>query len=245
MSSNSAFFLVERKTLFGNLHLPKSRNPPCVITLHGLESSKDGTKWPMIATRLCRVGIACFRFSFRGCGEGLLKSEGRFSDTTLTNRIKDFSMALKFLADLKQVNMGRLGIIGSSFGGMVAVASNITPFHALVLLSTPYTLGEIMNQPVNGEKYHYLPSGNKVKREFFIDLQQYDLLENMKTLSPTLIIHGGKDQLVPVEHAFKLYNYSKTPKKIQIIRGADHRFSQIKHRDKMSKFIIEWFTKWL
>ena len=245
MSSNPASFLVERKTLFGNLHLPKARNPPCIITLHGLESSKDGTKWPMIATQLCKVGIACFRFSFRGCGEGSQKSEGVFSDTTLTNRIKDFSMTLKFLANLKQVNMGKLGVIGSSFGGMVAIASNNTPVHALALLSTPYTLEEIMNQLVKGEKYYYLPSGNKLKREFFIDLQQYDLLENMKTLSPTLIIHGGKDQLVPVEHAIKLYNYSKDPKKIQIIRGANHRFSQIEHREKMCRAITEWFSIWL
>ena len=43
-------FSSENQRVFGNLHLPHVK-APCIITLHGLESSKDSGKWPAIALR--------------------------------------------------------------------------------------------------------------------------------------------------------------------------------------------------
>ena len=65
--------------IFGNLHLPYGK-APCVISLHGLESSKDSGKWPAIAARLADEGYACLRFNFRGCGDGPEQSGGEFVD---------------------------------------------------------------------------------------------------------------------------------------------------------------------
>jgi len=129
-------FHFENQKLLGNLHLPY-QNAACVITLHGLESSKDSGKWPIIAARLTDEGCACLRFNFRGCGGGPEKSEGEFEDVSLTGRIRDYTCALQFLQDTGKVDMRRLIVIGSSFGGMVAVAAQDKRIKAMVCLSTP------------------------------------------------------------------------------------------------------------
>ena len=234
-------FYSEDKLLFGNLHLPRE-NAPCIVTLHGLESSKDGYKWPIIAKKLYEKGYACLRFSFRGCGEGEEKSEGSFEDTNLTERIKDYKAALKFLENCK-VDVNRIGIIGSSFGGMVALASQIERIRALAIISTPYKIPEEIFEEENG--FLVLPSRRRLKKSFLEDLRKYDLLEMVRNAPPLLIIHGGKDEIVPVEQAYKLYEHAREPKRLEIFENADHAFTEPKNLDKAIELILEWFEKFL
>jgi pimeloyl-ACP methyl ester carboxylesterase len=124
--------------LFGNLHLPY-QNASCVITLHDLESSKDSGKWPTIAVGLTDMHACDLISGLWGEPE---KSEGEFEDVRLTGRIRDYKAALQFL-DTSKVDMSRLGVIGSSFGGMVAVAAQDERIKAMVCLSTPYYLPHI------------------------------------------------------------------------------------------------------
>ena len=245
MKTSLVTFYSEGKKIYGNLHLPNIKNPPCVIALHGLESSKDSGKWPIFALKLCEAGFACLRFSFRGCGEGEEKSEGDFEDTSLTGRIKDYEEALNFLRDTGLVDMGRLGVVGSSFGGMVAIASE-KRVKATVVLSTPCIIYKPVNlQPKIEENYWVLPSGRRLKKDFFEDLKKYDLLKAVKNVSPILIIHGSMDKLVPVEHAYMLYRSAKEPKKLEIVEGGDHTFSNPKNLDRVISLTIEWFKKYL
>jgi len=242
----SVAFYAEGKRLYGNLHLPTSKNPPCIIALHGLQSSKDSGKWPILASRFCVAGFACLRFSFKGCGKGTERSEGDFEDTSLTDRIKDYRAAIRFLEEKRKVDMGRLGIIGSSFGGMVAIAAKSKKSKAMVTLSTPHTLSRPRKPPPKIEEgYYILPSGRKFKENFFTDLQKYDILKAIKDAPPILIIHGSKDELVPVEHAYRLYENAKKRKKLSIIEGANHTFSEAKVLDKIIKISLNWFKKLL
>ncbi|MEM2304680.1 MAG: PhoPQ-activated protein PqaA family protein, partial [Candidatus Methanomethylicia archaeon] len=40
---------------------------------------------------------------------------------------------------------------------------------------------------------------------------------------PLLIIHGGKDELIPVKHAITLFRKAGEPKKLKIIPNATHK----------------------
>ena len=240
---NSITFYSEKQKLVGNLHLPY-RNAPCVITLHGLESSKDSGKWPIIAARLYDEDYACLRFNSRGCGTVNEKSEGDFEDVSLTGRIRDYQCALQFLQDTGEVDMRRLGVIGSSFGGMVAVAAQDKRIKAMVCLSTPYTIPQSLNNGV-GEYDDELPSGRRIKKSFYDDLRNYDLLEAVKSTPPILILHGTADELVPPEHAQKLYEAAPEPKRLEIVKGADHVFSQTGHLNTVIDLSLEWFNKYL
>lgn len=219
--------------LLGNLYLPY-QNAPCVITLHGLESSKDSGKWPTIAARLTDEGYACLRFNFRGCGRGPEKSEGEFEDVSLTGRIRDYKAALQFLQDTNKVDMRRLGVIGSSFGGMVAVAAQDKRIKAMVCLSTPYYLPHISRG-----------AGRRFKKGFYDDLRNYKLLEAVRNAPPILILHGSSDEVVPPTHAQKLYEAAPEPKRLEIIEGADHVFSHSEHLKKVIDLSLEWFKQYL
>jgi len=234
-------FYSENQRIVGNLHLP-CRNAPCIITLHGLESSKDSGKWPLVAARLYDAGIACLRFNFRGCGSGPEKSAGEFEDVSLTGRIRDYQAALRFLHETGKVDTSRLGVIGSSFGGMVALAAQDVRIKAMVVLSTPYTMPE-PRRAVGG--YYLLLSGRRLKSGFYEDLRTYQVLEAIKSAPPLLILHGSADELVPVEHARQLYEAAREHKQLEILPGADHVLSRSEDLNRAIELSVEWFKRYL
>ena len=239
-------FYCHGKRIFGNLHLPY-KGAPCIIALHGLESDKDSGKWPIIASRLYREGYACLRFNFRGCGNEPEKSEGLFEETCLTDRIEDYRAAINFLWDSGKVDVNRLGVIGSSFGGMVAVAAQDKRIKAMVVMATPYRI-PVLGEPKFSRElgtYYELPSGRRLKEKFFKDLEKYDLLNAVKKAPPTLIVHGSMDEIVPVEHALKIYEAAPEPKRLEIIDGGDHTFSRAEHLNRAIDLSLEWFNKYL
>lgn len=232
--------------LYGNLHL-SAEGAPCIITLHGLESSKDSGKWPIIAHKLAMEGYACLRFNFRGCGEGWEKSQGSFYETSLTSRIEDYKAAIDFLEKSGKVDMGRLGVIGSSMGGMVAIAAQDPRIKVMAVMATPCEGIGLGKPHSSGNKilYYALPSGRRLNVEFYRDLARYNLLEAVKKAPPILIIHGSSDMLVPVEHAQRLYKAALVPKRLEVIEGADHTFSNPMHLMRAIGLILEWLRKHL
>jgi dipeptidyl aminopeptidase/acylaminoacyl peptidase len=182
------------------------------------------------------------RFTFRGCGTGPEKSEGEFEDVSLTGRIHDYQAALQFLQETGKVDMRRLGVMGSSFGGMVAIAAQDKRIKALVILSTPYTM---LHHQKEAGQYYELPSGRRVKNGFYADLRSYNLLDAIRTAPPILIIHGSLDELVPPEHARKLYDAAPEPKRLEIVEGADHVFSQPEQLNKVIELSLAWFKRYV
>jgi len=239
-----ATFRSEGQLIFGNLHLPHE-GAACVVALHGLESSKDSGKWPAVASSLLVEGYACLRFNFRGCGEGSEKSEGEFENLSLTGRIKDYKSALDFLQTTGKVDMNRVGVIGSSLGGMVAIAARDKRIKVMVTLASPYKIPRYEKPLIPREEgeYYILPSGRKFKKGFYEDLQRYDLLQTIKVAPPLLIIHGNADEVVPLGHAHRLYVAAEEPKRMEIVEGADHRFST--GLDKAVELTLEWFKRYL
>src|SRR2546426_4563519 len=95
---------------------PGRRRVPCVIACHGLAASKDSDKYLLLGTELPAAGLALARFDFRGCGE----SSGREEDTTIASRVEDVEAVLGVLASHPRLD-GRVGLLGSSLGGFVAL----------------------------------------------------------------------------------------------------------------------------
>lgn len=239
-------FRVQGKTVFGNFCLP-GPGAPCVILSHGLESSKDGGKWLVFADRLHDAGFACLRFSYRGCGEGPEKSEGEFEDTTLSARIEDFRAAMEYV-QRAGVDIQRLGVIGSSFGGMVALASGAA-MKTMVVMATPCGpaggMSELLSRYRNGDFFE-LPSGRRLKSGITEDLRQYDLWGSVARIDcPLLIIHGSHDEIVPVRAAYDLYARAGEPKRLHIVKGANHSFDGPDHLRRVVDVTLEWLGQYL
>jgi len=216
--------------LAGVFHSPREEGATCVITCHGLYSSKDSEKYVGIARRFCREGLAVLRFDFRGCGE----SVGWFEETSLTGRIEDLKDALDFV---QEQGYESIGVTGSSLGGTVAVltAAKDKRIEALVTWATPCHLDELFR----GE----LVEGLEKLRQ---DVSKYDVVRSVKEVNcPVLIVHGTLDEQVPLPHAEVLYENANKPKNFQIIEGGDHRLTNPSHRRSAVELTLDWFKEYL
>lgn len=85
-----------------------------------------------LSREITACGMAALRFNFRGVGA----SRGSFADGV--GEVEDALMALSFLAEQKNMDAGRIGIAGYSFGGMVAIsAGNISGLARAIALVSP------------------------------------------------------------------------------------------------------------
>ncbi len=228
-------FSSEGEKVAGILHLPERENPPCVIASHGLLSSKDSEKYIALGSRLSLEGIAMLRFDFRGIGE----SEGRIEDDTVSRRILDLGSAIGFIRSRRDLG-NRIGLLGSSLGGYVSLikASMDKEIRAIVIWATPFHLDDLKSN--KGAEGHPLPD-----EAFFKDLPKHRLLPLLPKVSNCMVIHGEKDELVPVDQTWEIFNSLAAPKEIHVIEGADHRLTEPAHRGRAMELSAEWFKKYL
>ncbi len=57
---------------------------------------------------------------------------------------------------------------------------------------------------------------------------------------PLLIIHGDKDETVPVAHAGQLYDKAGSPKEMTILSGAGHR---LRMDERAVKAALDWMVE--
>jgi acetyl esterase/lipase len=74
------------------------------------------------------------------------------------------------------------------------------------------------------------------------------LLKVTDKTAPTLLIHGDKDELVPIEHSKKIMvelERAKVPSKLVVVEGAGHGFSPKQNQELVVPEMIGWFEKYL
>ncbi len=235
MRTEQVAFKSEGERLAGVLHLPQKINPPCVIASHGLLSSKESEKYMAMGERLSREGIAMLRFDFRGIGE----SEGRAEDDTVSRRIRDLGAAIEFVRSRRDLG-NRIGLLGSSLGGYVSLlkAAQGVGIEAVVIWATPLQMDDLRSN--KGTEGYPLPA-----EAFFQDLPKHRLLPLLPKVSHCLVIHGEKDELVPVDQAWEIFKGLDDPKEIHILEGADHRLTDPTVRSRAIELTTEWFKRFL
>jgi pimeloyl-ACP methyl ester carboxylesterase len=107
--------------LSGVVRVPEGVKPgerrAAFLVLHGFGSNKNSPTMLGPAKVLNDLGYVTLRFDMRGCGD----SEGERGRVICLEQVEDTRDALTFLAQHPAVDGGRIGLIGSSFGGAVSV----------------------------------------------------------------------------------------------------------------------------
>jgi hypothetical protein len=235
MKTEKVSFQSEGEKISGILHLPAREHPPCVIASHGLLSSKDSEKYIALGNRMSEEGMAMLRFDFRGIGE----SGGREEDNTISKKLKDLDSALHCMRSRPDLG-NRIGLVGSSLGGFLSLmkASMDKEIRAMTVWATPHHLDELKTK--RGNESTPLPP-----EAFFEDLPRHRLLPLLTRIAHCMIIHGEKDELVPVEQAWEIFYHLSEPKEIHIIEDADHRLIAPAHRQRAIDLTVGWFKKYL
>ena len=227
-----------------------NKEKPIIILCHGFSTSKDSYTNVRLEKILNEKRISTFRFDFFAHGE----SEGEFEDITVSEAVDDILNAIRFL---KELGYSKIGLVGSSFGGMASViAASKTDDLFILALKSPVAghLGKLVAREAKQEIetwkekgfiYYTSSEGRKIKLDysFFEDAEKvkgHEAAQKIKIL--TLIVHGENDESVPVEQSKKLAGLIENSK-LEIVKGADHRYSRPKDFEKMldliSEFIIE------
>lgn len=216
------------------LHLPSRRPVPCVIACHGLGTSKDSEKYLLLGREFPKAGLALCRFDFRGCGE----SDGAYAQSTVAGRIADLEGVLDFLADHPAL-IGRFGLLGSSMGGFVAlhVAAHRRPAMPVVTWNSPATLRGLWRS--HSEDVAGLGPA------FFDEIATGAFADAPAGAAFSLTIQAERDEVVPPSYGQVLFDRAVEPQKLHILKGADHRLSDMTHRLEAVTRSLEWLTRYI
>jgi hypothetical protein len=245
--------------LFGVAHFPlvspTNQRAPAVLICHGFGGNKigQGRMYVLLAEKLAKAGIAALRVDFRGCGD----SEGQFGDLTMEGLISDATIALQYLSGHQRIDASRIGIVGSSLGGPVAIyAAQKTQIPTTMALWAAVASGKRWRTDWethcgNESLENRLRSGGQPVsehfREQFLALEADAILAGMPQLS-VLNIHGNKDVTVFPTHA-QDYRTARTQAQgiTQFIelQNSDHHFTLEDERNLLIDETAKWFQKTL
>lgn len=128
----------------GFLSLPagavKGKRYPAIMVLHGFGSNKTSDNVKVPCQMLNDWGYATLGFDMRGCGE----SEGTRANLICLEQVADTRNAVTFLQSRPEIDPKRIGVLGSSFGGAVAVyAGGVDDRIGAIISSGGWGNGEI------------------------------------------------------------------------------------------------------
>lgn len=122
-----------------DLFLPEGAGPhPAVVLCHGLGATREMGMEPY-ARAFAEVGIAALTFTYRNFGD----SEGQPRQLlNVARQREDIAAAIEFVKSLDEVDAGRIGLFGSSFGGghVIAVGADRSDV-ACAVAQCPFTDG--------------------------------------------------------------------------------------------------------
>ena len=225
-----------------------------VILMHGIFSSKDFTPMPTIAKQLAKAGVASIRFDFGGHWS----SEGKMVQMTIEKEIADALAMWDYACSLPYVS--KIGLLGHSQGGVVAsmtagrLASRESldkPLYGLALLAPASVLknacrhGKLFDakfNPADPPEYVRCFKMMKLGREYLLSTQQLDIYGTAQAYKgPVRIIHGKKDNLVPMWCSEDFKRTYGEATELLIVEGENHRLS--KKTKRVAQLVVEFFSK--
>jgi len=224
-----------------SLWVPPGAGPwPAVIVLHGAGSRKENHA--DYARAAVAHGLAALTFDNRGHGE----TEGPLGDGV----IDDLGALAAWLAARPEVDGRRIGVRGSSMGGLLAIhaAAESTDLAAAVAIcpAAEWMLAEDVQRVLDGRP---LPAGSAVS-EMRIDapalvdwLDRNDVERAVERMGskPLLLIHARGDEVVPYTQSEKLYDRAAEPKRLLLLDGGHHRSAQ--HDPELQGESLRWLAR--
>lgn len=155
---------------------------------------------------LYQIGLSVFLFDYRGYGRS---QHVRPSEKGL---YEDAYGAYDYLTRVRRIRSERIILFGRSLGASVAGELAVQrPASALILESSFPSIEAVAKSHYGGFPAHW-----------FIGAE-YRLIDRLRRLSlPKLIIHGDKDDIIPIELGRRVFDAAKPPKEWYEIQGADH-----------------------
>ena len=187
---------------------------PTLVFLPGYGSDMEGAKALALDAFAERRGIAMLRLDYSGTGS----SGGRLEDGTLALWLEEALAAIDRLTD------GRLILVGSSMGGWLALhLALLRPERVVALVGIAAAPDFTDWGFADGET----AARQGLLREFWQSGQELLLLDKEITVDcPVRLLHGERDQEVPLDVAFRLMRVLRSADvQLVTLKGGGHRLS--------------------
>lgn len=234
MPARERTFEVDGEEIAAVIHEPEDEPTHAVVFAHGFGSDKAGS-YVQRAELAAEEGFRAVRFDFRGNNE----SSREFAEADLSSRIADLRRVIDAVEDLK------VGVYGSSFGGLVAIHAAVRDDRIDGLaLRAPVTymavLDDIRSTIEDEGSYEQLP-GKRVDERFLEDLDAYSTEDIIADIDvPTLVMQGEDDESVPMASSRRFYEALTCEKDYVVFEGEGHRFSDAAD-DRAVRTGLSWF----
>lgn len=239
------------------LTIPADAPAPAVLMLHGFASHRDevGDLYARLARALAARGIASLRIDFRGWGT----SAGEMADTTVEREVEDAVAGYAALGSHPTVDPQRVGIVGFSLGGSVAMltaAQVQPPCRSLVLWSSTHELLARFRDELGDDAFAAAERDGIVtcdlgfrtvtlKRPFFESVSRVDVMSAFDRYDgPCMVVAGTQDYSADsLDHLRERARGSL--KASFLVQGADHIFNVLSDDRATSETVIEKTIGWL
>jgi uncharacterized protein len=238
------------------LHLPDGRpSRALVILAHGITVDlHEGGMFVRLADRLCELGLAAIRFSFRGHGN----SEGSQRGVTIAGEMLDLQAATEYAI---QAHPDPLSIVAASFGAVPTAISlpyledHLTGLvlwnpvldlrHTFLDPQLPWGLENFAPERQNELRQHgfLLVDGEfQLGRVLFEEFAHYKPEEYFVSSGvPALVIHGDRDSYVSYEVARRAAARPRC--EFHTVRGSDHGFDSRDREDEAIRVTVDWLAR--
>ena len=191
---------------------------PTLVFLPGYASDMEGTKALALDAFAERHGIAMLRLDYSGTGS----SGGRFEEGTLGAWIEEA------LAAIDELTEGPLIVIGSSMSGWIAFHLALLRPERVQALVGIAAAPDFTDWGFTLEQAAQLQDDGRMTRAFWESGQQLLLLRKEIAVDcPVRLLHGERDEEVPLDVAFRTMRALRSGD-VQLItfKGGGHRLSE-------------------
>lgn len=208
-----------------------------VIIGHGVTGNKDRPFIVALANTLAGAGISSLRISFSGNGE----SEGRFADSTISKEVDDLGAVIDQASDFS------IAYVGHSMGAAVGVLRTsqdrrIRQLVSLAGMVHTKRFAEMEFGMVKPDEGNMWDDENcPLSQKYMDDLAAIESTVHCASqiTAPWLLIHGGEDDVVPLQDSKDILEKADKSTRLIEIPGANHVFAE-PHTGTMARHVVDW-----
>ena len=222
---------------------------PIVVFAHGFKGFKDWGAWPLAAQIFALKGLPFFKFNFshNGTSPNHLSDFvdlDAFANNTISRELEDLGLVLDFI-EKKAEGFdfdwdAKIYLIGHSRGGGISLLltaqdpriqkcacwASVSNFDNYLILEDPKKWKKAGAYYIDNLRTNQkMPIGYQLYEDLVQHKGKLSILEQIEDIEQDLlIIHGDKDETVPLAQSESLYN--AVPHAIRvIIENANHTFN--------------------
>ncbi len=231
------------------LHREEQTPPPLVVHVHGGPSTAYVDAWSEWGQLLASAGFAVLEANIRG-------SQGRgtaFSDAVLGDMggkdFQDLMYGVDYLIARGLVDASRIGIMGWSYGGfMTAWAVTQTNRFKAAIMGAGICDYHSFHAQTNIPDWDRIFIGADMLEHPEAYRERSAITYAARVTTPTLILHGEKDECVPVNQAYAFHRALKergVPTELVVYPREGHGLRERGHLRDLEERLVRWFKQYL